>query len=147
MNNLVGKIIKTIGMAIIGLGFLGGIVVWIIVANEVDGSIGFASGAGTFIAAFISGIMFVGFSEIIFLLQENINLKKKNTDKKEANDVQELTEQKNHAQEKIMPEINVKEYIKENTVIKENQIQCPYCGHIQNNSVKRCLSCSKMIIE
>ena len=30
---------------------------------------------------------------------------------------------------------------------KENEIQCPHCGHIQSDTIKRCLSCSKMIIE
>ena len=85
MDNSVGNIIRTIGKVIIGLGLIAAIVVWVAVADEISGFIGFISAVGTFVSTFISGILFVGFSEIIFLLEDikNGNRNKSDTETKE----------------------------------------------------------------
>lgn len=151
MSNTVGKIIRFIGLAIIALGALAGIIVWIAVAHETDGLIGFASGAGTFIGSFISGILFVGFSEVIFLLQINLDSTRKN--QKQENEYEEELAPKPAPQQiqpepvKAMQNIDMKKIIEEKATVGENQIQCPHCGHIQNKSITRCLSCSKVIKE
>ena len=142
MNNSVGKIIKTIGKIIIGLSVLAGIIVWITVAHKMNGAVGFCSAMGTFVSFFISGIMFIGFSEIIFLLQENLDVNRKNT-----NDYNQEEIQQDIPLEEATTEIDIKKVIEEKATKKENEIQCPHCGHIQSDTIKRCLSCSKMIIE
>ena len=76
MENTVGKIIKMIGYIVIALGIIAGIVACIIVNDNFDGLAGFGAFIGTVISFFVSGIMIVGFSEVINLLQENNELLK-----------------------------------------------------------------------
>ncbi len=74
MENQVGKILNVIGKVVIGLGTIASIATWIAVANEFRGVIGFVSALVVFIIMFISGMLFIGFSEVIFLLQVNLNV-------------------------------------------------------------------------
>lgn len=77
MENATGKVIRTIGQIIIGLGAIASIIIWIAVADAYNGAFGFGAALGTFVGTFVSGMMFIGFSEIIFLLQENLNANNK----------------------------------------------------------------------
>lgn len=74
MENATGKVIRTIGQITIGLGAIASIIIWIAVANAYNGALGFGAALGTLVGTFVSGMMFIGFSEIIFLLQENLNV-------------------------------------------------------------------------
>ncbi len=74
MKNKIGKILKVIGKVVIGLGFIGSLIVW---GNLMDeGVICFITVLAVFISTFVSGMLFIGFSEVIFLLQENLNANK-----------------------------------------------------------------------
>ncbi len=114
MNNSVGKIIKTIGKIIIGLSVLAGIIVWITVAHKMNGAVGFCSAIGTFVSFFISGIMFIGFSEIIFLLQENLDVNRKNT-----NDYNQEEIQQDIPLEEATTEIDIKKSLKKKQLKKK----------------------------
>lgn len=95
MNNTKGKILKAIGVLTIIFGFIASIGVWIVVdnatqefreviqefigystADAIYGGSAFTAAIVTFISSFISGMLFIGFSEVIFLLQENLNANK-----------------------------------------------------------------------
>lgn len=95
MNNTKGKILKAIGVLTIIFGFIASIGVWITVdnatqefrevvrefigystADAIYGGSAFIAAIVTFISSFISGMLFIGFSEVIFLLQENLNANK-----------------------------------------------------------------------
>lgn len=74
MENQIGKVLNIVGKVVIGLGVIGSVIVW---ANLIDeGIIGFATSLAVFISTFVSGMLFIGFSEVIFLLQENLNANK-----------------------------------------------------------------------
>lgn len=74
MENQIGKVLNIVGKVVIGLGVIGSPVVW---ANLIDeGIIGFTIALAVFISTFGLGMMFIGFSEVIFLLQENLNANK-----------------------------------------------------------------------
>lgn len=88
MNNATGKVIRTIGQIIIGLGAIASIIIWIAVADAYNGVFGFGAALGTIFGTFVSGMMFIGFSEIIFLLQENLNA----NNKKGENEIKEEDE-------------------------------------------------------
>lgn len=91
MENATGKVIRTIGQIIIGLGAIASIIIWIAVDYAYNGAFGFGAALGTFVGTFVSGMMFIGFSEIIFLLQENLNANNKKG-KNEINKEDELPE-------------------------------------------------------
>lgn len=65
MENKIGKIFFVIGM----LTICSGLIASFIVGNEYK----FIFGLITFICSFVSGVLFIGFGEVIFLLQENLN--------------------------------------------------------------------------
>lgn len=69
MNNIVGKILKIIGIVTIILGLISGWVVWALIAEEFNSSLGFSANLIVFGSSFVSGMFFIGLSEIIFLLQ------------------------------------------------------------------------------
>lgn len=77
MENTTGKVIRTIGLITIGLGAIASIIIGIAVADEYNGAFGVGAALGTIVGTFVSGMMFIGFSEIIFLLQENLNANNK----------------------------------------------------------------------
>lgn len=76
MNNTIGQILRIIGYITIALGVIASLIIWFIVADELNGMAGFGAGLGTFVGTFVSGMMFLGFSEIIFLL-ESLNANSK----------------------------------------------------------------------
>lgn len=73
MNNTIGKALKVIGVLTIGLGFFASIGINFIYDYE---EIGLIVSIVLFISSFVSGMLFIGFSEVIFLLQENLNANK-----------------------------------------------------------------------
>lgn len=73
MKNVAGTIIKTIGLITIGLGIIISFVMLAFISNEFDSDFGFLASLITFAITFISGIVFVGFGEIILLLQDVAN--------------------------------------------------------------------------
>lgn len=74
MENQIGKVLNIIGKIVIGLGVIGSVILWAILIDE--DIIGFTISLAVFISTFVSGMMFIGFSEVIFLLQENLNANK-----------------------------------------------------------------------
>lgn len=72
-ENTIAKIINIIGKVIIAIGFIAGIIIWGIIADKSDGTMGFIIGLTEAVVCFISGMLFIGLSEIIKLLQINAN--------------------------------------------------------------------------
>ena len=129
MNNSTGKILNIIGIVIMGIGLIGAIVTWIIIADNTNSGIaGFGAFIGTFIGSFVFGMLFIGFSEVIFLLQENIDIKK---------EAKMNNEQKNTSNKKLNS-FKVKTiFEKETEKIKDHEtddgyedFECPYCNEI-----------------
>ena len=87
MENKIGKTLHVIGVATIIVGIIGSLILSI----NLDSDFPITLLVGG-IASFISGMVFVGFGEIISLLQKNIDkqdailsyIKSKNTDEKVA---------------------------------------------------------------
>lgn len=84
MNNIVGKILKIIGIVTIILGLISGWVVWALIAEEFNSSLGFSANLVVFGSSFISGMFFIGLSEIIFLLQSLCDKEKTSLQKEQA---------------------------------------------------------------
>lgn len=81
MNNIVGKILKVIGIVTIILGLINGWVVWALISVEFNSSLGFSANLVVFGSSFISGMFFIGLSEIIFYYRA-FAIKKKHLYKK-----------------------------------------------------------------
>lgn len=151
MNNTVGGIIKLIGGLIITIGFIAGIVVWIFVAGDTSGFVGFLSAVGTFIGFFVIGIMFVGFSEIICLLQDNYDTNRKifkklngDLDTPSAEDTTVAADSENEPPKPAYVPVERKELTDEE-LAEKNRVRCKSCGHIQSVDIKRCLKCGQII--
>ena len=76
MENQIGKIFNVMGKLEIVAGVFASIATWIAVGDEYGGVICFVTVLAVFSSSFISGMLFIGFSEVIFLLQENLNANK-----------------------------------------------------------------------
>ena len=72
MENKIGKTLHIIGIMTIGLGILGSLILSI--QFDSDFPIIFIVGG---IVSFISGMVFIGFAEIISLLQKNVDKQEK----------------------------------------------------------------------
>lgn len=86
MNNFVGKILKIIGVLTIISGVITGWIVWGVIADAYNGSIGFAANFVVFGSSFITGMLFIGFSEVIYLLQ-SINDKESYSKQNESENI------------------------------------------------------------
>ncbi len=75
-NNVIAKMLRGMGIAIIILGFFA----YAIIGIEVEDMVVFISGTGISI---IAGMIIIGFSEIIDLLQKNLNKQTKIAKKSE----------------------------------------------------------------
>lgn len=73
MNNTTGKTLKVIGVLTIILGLFAGLIVWGVYEFE---PVGLLWDLVTCVGTFVSGMLFIGFGEVIFLLQENLNANK-----------------------------------------------------------------------
>lgn len=73
MENQVGKSLNIVGRVVIGLGIVGSFVIWGCFDFE---TIGFYWCLAACLSTFLFGMLFIGFSEVIFLLQENLNANK-----------------------------------------------------------------------
>lgn len=69
MKNTTGKVLTVIGALSIVLGALASFIVW---ASSEE----FLWALVTCVGTFVSGMLFIGFGEVIFLLQENLNANK-----------------------------------------------------------------------
>lgn len=148
-ENTIANIIKRIGVIVIVLGIISGLIIWGIIADQSSGAVGFVVCLVEIVMSFVSGMLFIGLSEIIYLLQHNVNnssalLKLINPSDCVTNEEQSVED--NEKSVEIKPNVDIKKVIEE-AIPNENQIQCPHCGHIQSKNISRCLSCSKMIIE
>lgn len=70
LKNIIDEIIIKTGKAIIILGAISSLIIWSAVGNKINGTTGFIYALCCFIATFITGIFFIGFGEIIFLLRD-----------------------------------------------------------------------------
>lgn len=73
MENQVGKTFNSVGKVVIGLGVVGSFIIWGCFDFE---TIGFLWCLAAFGSTFLLGMLLIGFSEVIFLLQENLNANK-----------------------------------------------------------------------
>lgn len=73
MENQTGKGLSIVGKVVIGLGVVGSFIIWGCFDFE---TIGFFWCLAAFVSTFLLGVLFIGFSEVIFLLQENLNANK-----------------------------------------------------------------------
>lgn len=73
MENQTGKGLSIVGKVVIGLGVVGSFIIWGCFDFE---TIGFFWSLAAFVSTFLLGMLFIGFSEVIFLLQENLNANK-----------------------------------------------------------------------
>lgn len=115
-ENTISKILKIIGIATIVIG----IIASLILGNSADE---ISITIGGIVGSIISGMLFVGFSEVINLLQQNVD-----------------------NQEKVLRFL--KEQLK--TIIKESSTNNKIQSISNRNSVKhlfRCENCGKMIEE
>lgn len=94
MKNIVGKILSIIGLALIGIGIYASIYIYsssynINTSNREIRIICLL----IFIVSFIFGCLFVGFGEVIRLLQDNLDVNKgKNQTENTVNSVSETSE-------------------------------------------------------
>lgn len=125
MDNSTGKILNIIGCILMALGFIIGVVAWIIIANDISGIAGFGTFIGILAGSFVSGMLFIGFSEVIFLLQENNNIQKEA--KTKNNEKNNINKKKNSFNIKTVIEKNEEKNIKSVTDDEYEDFECPYC--------------------
>ncbi|MBQ9227877.1 MAG: hypothetical protein IJ168_03510 [Eubacterium sp.] len=125
MNNSIAKILKIIGCVMFGLGLLGGVITWIVMASVLDnGLAGFGTCIAIAVISFVSGMVFIGFSEIIKLLQEQNDLLK---ERFEATKIT-VAANKNAVRDKtVLPEEETDEKADEDLSDEYRDYPCPYC--------------------
>ena len=151
-SNSVAKVLRGIGIADIVLGFIASIIVGLVVADSVEGGIGFLAFLCWFGVSIVSGMIFIGFAEIISLLQQSVNIQSVfvrkecvNPPKAPVNPAPQQAPPKDEKTAEDILEINEK--ISEESLENGERIKCPYCGNVQSAFIKRCLSCSNLIGE
>jgi len=68
-KNLVGTILKLIGRIIMGIGMLGGLIIGSLLTTPAP-PLNWVYGFAIILSSFISGILLIGFGEIIILLND-----------------------------------------------------------------------------
>lgn len=119
MDNFVGKILKAIGILTIISGIITGWIMWAIIAKEYNGSIGFGANFVIFGSSFITGMLFIGFAEVIYLLQ-SINDKEAISKQSEDESINISTSSPTEDYKNSASQLNVKCDINSNITTNEN---------------------------
>ena len=117
MKNPIGRLMNVIGSIIIGVGVIGGIITWIIIAANINGMIGFGVFAAALTIFVFLGMVLIGLGEIISLLQD-------------IKDSKSERNGKNNTYVKTKPNKISKANHVEGSEDDFKDFECPYCGEI-----------------